>query len=412
MTNEMKIGKRTIGRNNPCYVIAEVSCNHEGNFDEARRIIEAAAKNGADAVKIQTYRADTMTRDFKTKPKGTMWESMDLYNLYVKAQTPWEWSRDLKKVADDNGVDFFSSPFDETAVDFLVDLGVPVLKLASFEVVDTKLIEYMAKSGLPIIMSNGMTDFLEMDEAVRTFRNHGVKDLALLHCNSGYPAAFEEANLQTIPAIGQIFDVVTGLSDHTIFSEISSDVMQCSQPMAHVTPLEAQKFGAKIIEVHLMMDRTRAKELYSKNEGGFDWPFSREPAEFKKMVDKIRHFEKTGEVIYDSEAERLAAARTHGTVCFEPTAKEMNSRGLRPSLWVVEDIKKGETFQFEPVKRTGNIDSIRPTGGLHVRFADIIQGRQATRDIKAGEMLTWTMVDLSSPQKQNENSSSRKQMVA
>lgn len=386
----MKIGKRTIGTNQPTYVIAEVSCNHEGNFDEARKIIEAAAAAGANAVKLQTYTADTISRNFKTRPKGTIWENLDLYKLYEKAHTPWEWSRDLKKVADDNGVDFFSSPFDETAVDFLVDLGVDVLKLASFEVVDTKLIEHMAKSGLPVIMSNGMTDFLEMEEAVRILRDNKVKDLALLHCNSGYPAAFEEANLKTIPVIGEVFDAVTGLSDHTLFA----DTANYAQPLAHVTPVEAQKFGAKIIEVHLMLDRAHAKSLFDKGEGGFDWPFSREPAELKKMIDMIRQYEKTGKIEYETEAERIAAEKTHGRVCFEPTQKELSSRNVRPSLWVVADIKKGDRFHFDAVKRTGNIDSIRPAGGLHIRFADQIEGMVATRDINTGEALTWDMIDL------------------
>lgn len=387
---EMNIGKRKIGGNNPTYVVAEVSCNHEGNFDEARRIIEAAAKAGADAVKLQTYTADTISNKAQFKPKGTIWENLDLHGLYDKAHTPWEWSHDLKKVASDNGVDFFSSPFDETAVDFLVELGVDVLKLASFEVVDTKLIEYMAKTGLPVIMSNGMTDFLEMQEAVRVFRDNNVKDLAILHCNSGYPAAFDEANLNTIPVIGQMFDVVTGLSDHTLFA----DTANYAEPLAHVTPVEAQKFGAKIIEVHLMLDRAHAKSLFDKGEGGFDWPFSREPAELKRMIDMIRHFEKTGEIIYETEAERIAAQKTHGKVCFEPTEKEMGSRTFRPSLWVVQDMKAGEPFRFDAQRRAGNVESLRPSGGLHVRFADMISGMKANRDIKKGEALDWGMVSM------------------
>lgn len=391
---EMKIGKRKVGGANPTYVIAEVSCNHEGNFDEARKIIEVAAQCGADAVKLQTYTADTISRNFKTKPKGTIWEKMDLYKLYDKAHTPWEWSRDLKKVADDNGVDFFSSPFDETAVDFLVDLGVDVLKLASFEVVDNKLVEHMAKTGLPIIMSNGMTDFLEMEEAVQVLRGNNVKDLAILHCNSGYPAAFDEANLKTIPVIEEMFGVVTGLSDHTLFA----DTANYAQPLAHITPVESQKYGAKIIEIHLMLDRAYAHSLFDKGEGGFDWPFSREPAELKKMIDMIRHYEKTGEIDYETEAEKSAAQKTHGEVCFEPTAKELNSRGLRPSLWVVDDIKAGEPFRYAANTRKGNIDSIRPAGGLHIRFADMVMHKNASRDLKAGEALTWDMIDFSEEQ--------------
>ena len=387
---QIKIKDRIIGEGQPTYVIAEVSCNHEGDFAEARKIIEAAAKAGADAVKLQTYTADTISRNFGSKPQGTIWESLDLYRLYDKAHTPWEWTADLIKVAADSGVHFFSSPFDETAVDFLVDAGVPVLKVASFEVVDNKLLEHMAKTGLPIIMSNGMTDYLEMEESVRVLRDNGVKDLALLHCNSGYPAAFREANLKTIPAIESLFNVVPGLSDHTLFM----DEDNYAEPLAHITPIEAVKFGARIIELHLMLDREYARTLFNKSEGGYDWPFSREPAELKKMIDMIRAYEKNGEINYETDAEKKAAALTHGRVCFDPTQKELNSRNLRPSLWIVEDIKKGEKFNFAAKTRVGNFDSIRPAGGLHIRFADFINGRAVSRDLKAGEPLSWDMIEI------------------
>ena len=185
--SHIHIKNRKIGAGEPCYIIAEVSCNHEGDINEAKRIIDAAHVAGADAVKIQTYTADTMTRAFDTRAEGTMWADIDLHALYQKAQTPWEWSHELKAYTESLGIHFFSSPFDETSVDFLVEeIGVPVLKVASFEVVDTKLLAKMAKTGLPIIMSNGMTDFLEMDEAVRTLRDNGCEQLAILHCNSGY----------------------------------------------------------------------------------------------------------------------------------------------------------------------------------------------------------------------------------
>ncbi len=389
MNRAFSISGRKIGGNEPCYIIAEVSCNHEGDFDEARKIIEAAAESGADAAKLQTYTADTMTRDFKNKPTGTMWAEIDLYKLYQKAYTPWEWYGDLQKVAADRGIHLFSTPFDETAVDFLVKQGAPVMKVPSFEVVDIKLLEKMAQTGLPVIMSNGMTDFLEMEEAVRTLRDHGTKDLAILHCNSGYPASFDEANLKTIPALAEIFDVVPGVSDHTIYA----DDKNYRHPMAHVTPLEAVKLGAKIIEVHLLMDRKKARALNKKQKGGFDWPFSREPAELKKMVDMVRAYERGEDVAYETAAERTASLRTHGAVMFEPTAKEIASRACRPSLWVVEDVKKGAPLKFAGGK-PGNVDSIRPAGGLHIRFADLISGKPATRDIKAGQPLSWDMVNI------------------
>lgn len=383
-----KIADREIGGEAPCYIIAEVSCNHEGDFDEARRIIEAAAKAGADAAKIQTYKPDTMTRDFKTKPEGTMWADIDLFKLYEKAQTPWDWHKDLQKVADDNGIHLFSSPFDESAVDHLEEMDVPVYKIPSFEVVDIKLLEKVAATGKPVIISNGMTDYLELDEAVRTLRAAGTKDLAVLHCNSGYPASFDEVNLKTIPVIAELFDVVPGLSDHTIYA----DDQNYKDPLAHLTPVEGVKFGAKIIEVHLLLDREKARALNENNEGGFDWPFSREPGELKQMIDLIRAYEQSGQGDFSDEHEREQALRTHGEVCFEPTEKEMNSRALRPSLWVVEDVQAGEPLRFCG-GGPGNFDSIRPGGGLHVRYTDLVDGRPAASDLKAGIPLRWDMIE-------------------
>lgn len=384
---EITIGKRKIGAGHPAYLIAEVSCNHEGDKEEAKQIIKAAADAGADAVKIQTYTADTISRNFDTKAEGTIWEDLDLHALYTKAQTPWDWTHELKAYSEELGVDFFSSPFDETAVDFLVDdIGVPVLKVASFEVVDIKLLEKCAKTGLPIIMSNGMTDFLEMDEAIRTLKQNGCKDLAVLHCNSGYPAAFSEANLSTMSAIAGLYDVPVGVSDHTLFAKHD----QYEGPMAHVTPVEAVKLGASIVEVHLTLDREKARALFEKNEGGFDWPFSMNPDEFKLMADKIRHFEKSGEVLYSSPEEEEVANRTHGKVNFTPTEKEMASRNVRPSLWVVCDVKKGEPLVFAAENKDGgNFDSIRPDGGLHIRFSDHVEKCVAAHDLKAGMPLQW-----------------------
>ncbi len=388
-----KITDRAIGKGHPCYIIAEISCNHNGDYEEAVKIVHAAKEAGADAIKLQTYTADTITRPFTEMPKGTMWEDIDLYALYEKAQTPWDWYPKLAKIADEIGLHIFSSPFDESAVDFLVEQNVPVLKLASFEAVDTKLIEKMAKTGLPIIVSNGMTDRAEMEEMISTLRRHGAENIALLHCNSGYPARFEEANLNTIPELAKMFDCEVGLSDHTLFS----DADNLAIPMAHVTPLEAVKLGASIIELHLQLDRDEAKKLFEKGEGGFDWAFSREPAELKKMIGMIREYEANGEVSYDSEEENIAAQRTKGQVCFEPTQKEFASRLFRPSLWVTRDIKQGETFKFEPDnKEKGNFDSIRPGGGVHIRCTDLIEGKIANRDIKQGETLQWDMVSLDS----------------
>ncbi len=385
-----KIDGRLVGDDAPCYIIAEISCNHNGDFDEARKIIEAAADAGADAVKLQTYTADTITRNYKGMLEGTMWAGMDLHALYEKAHTPWKWHKDLKKVADDNGVQLFSSPFDETAVDFLMEQDVPVLKVASFEAVDTKLMEYMAQTGKPIIISNGMTDYLEMKESIDVLRGAGAKDIALLHCNSGYPAAFNEVNLKTIPVLGQLFDCVTGLSDHTLFADHENK----AEPAAHITPVESVKFGAKIIELHLMMSRDESRALFEKDEGGYDWAFSREPDELKLLVDMIRTYEKDGNVNYKTDQEKELAALTHGQVCFKPTEREIASRPARPALWVVENIKAGEALKFA-AGREGNFDSIRPgNGGLHIRYTDLIDTNKASRDIEAGTPLQWDMINL------------------
>lgn len=388
MNSTFKILDRNIGGDAPCYIIAEISCNHEGDLNEAKDIIKSAADAGADAAKIQTYTANTISRDFKNKPKGTIWEDTDLFNIYDKAHTPWEWHNELQNTADECGVHLLSSPFDETALDHLIEMDAPAIKIASFEVVDIKLLEKMAQSGLPLIMSNGMTDYLELDEAVRTLQKHGAKDLALLHCNSGYPAAFEEANLKTIQVLADLYGVTVGLSDHTLFA----DTENYSTPLAHITAFEAVKMGAKIIEVHLTMDRDRGRKLMEDGNGGFDWPFSRNPAEFEKMVHMIRSWENGDEVDYDTPIERDIAIKTHGSVSFTPTKKELASRGIRPSLWVVDDIKAGDTFVFA-AGAEGNIDSIRPAGGLHVRFADYVSGKKAARNIQAGEPLNWEMVD-------------------
>lgn len=384
-----KIGKREVGGDASCYIIAEISCNHNGNFEEARKIIEAASEAGADAVKLQTYTADTITRDFKGSLEGTIWSGMDLHALYDKAHTPWDWHKDLTSIANDHGMDLFSSPFDETAVDFLVEQNVPALKIASFEAVDTKLMEYVAQTGLPVIVSNGMTDFLEMKEALEVLRDAGAKDLALLHCNSGYPASFKEANLRTIPVLEQMFSCTVGLSDHTLFADHENK----QEPAAHIAPVEAVKLGAKIIEFHLMLDRAEAKALFDKDEGGYDWPFSREPAELKKTIQMIREYEKTGSVDYDTEREKELAEDVRGKVSFEPTAREMESRPARPALWIVEDIEEGQPLKFAS-GREGNFDSIRPgNGGLHIRYTDFLEGKKAARTLKAGTPLQWDMVE-------------------
>lgn len=374
------------------YIIAEISCNHNGSLDQALELVNMSKEMGANAVKLQTFTADTITRDFKNKPKGTMWESIDLYALYTKAMTPWDWQIKLKAEADRIGIDLISSPFDETSVDFLVnELKVKALKVASFEIVDVKLLQKIAKTGLPVLMSNGMTTYGELIEAVHTLQTSGVEELTIFQCNSGYPAVFSEANLKTMKVIEDIFKCNVGVSDHTLFF----DTENFKTPLPHVTPLEAVKLGASVIEVHVQMDREESRALMEKGLGGFDWAFSREPHEFKLMVDSVREYEKTGAFSYESELEVQAAKSTLGQVSFQPTEREKSSRKLRPSLWAVRDISKGEEFVFAADaanKKKGNFDSIRPGGGLHIRYADVIEGKLAKYDISEGTPLEWEML--------------------
>jgi pseudaminic acid synthase len=349
MALQITIGKRTIGAGQPAYVIAEVSANHHQDFDEAVRIIHAAKDAGADAVKLQTYTADTMTID-SDRPEfrvggGTIWDGRSLHELYREAFTPWEWQPKLKIAANDLGMDLFSTPFDATAVDFLEKMDVPAHKVASFELVDIPLIRKVAETGKPLIMSTGMASVEEIDEAVQTARKAGATQIALLKCTSAYPAPPEEMNLRTIPELSRRFDVPAGLSDHT---------------MAISVPVAAVVLGACIVEKHITLSRSTP---------GPDSAFSLEPLEFKAMVAAVRDAEKA-----------------LGAVHFGLSEKEEGMRVFRRSLFVVQEMKRGELFTAE------NVRSIRPGHGLHTRHRTEVIGRRATRNIERGTPLSWELV--------------------
>jgi N-acetylneuraminate synthase len=323
MISTIEITKRTIGTGYPVYVIAEVSANHHQDFEEAVKIIYAARESGADAVKLQTYTPDTMTiasshPEFQIK--GTLWDGRNLHDLYGEGYTPWDWQPRLKRIANDLGLDLFSTPFDPTAVDFLEQMNVPAHKVASFELVDIPLIQKMAQTGKPLIMSTGMATVEEIEEAVQAARAAGATQIALLKCTSAYPAAAEEMNLRTIPELSRRFDVPAGLSDHT---------------MGIAAPVAAVALGACIIEKHLTL---------SRSEPGPDSAFSLEPHEFKAMVEAVR-----------------VAEKALGQVYFGCSPKEANSRAFRRSLFVVQDMKRGQAFTSD------NVRSIRPGAGLHPR---------------------------------------------
>lgn len=349
MSAQIKIGQRSIGVGAPVYLIAELSANHGQDFDRAVKIIHAAKDAGADAVKLQTYTPDTMTLN-STRPefriKGTIWEGRNLYELYGEAYTPWEWQPRLKQVANDLGLDLFSTPFDATAVDFLEQMNVPAHKLASFELVDIPLIQKMARTGKPLIMSTGMSTLEEIEEAVQAARQAGATQIALLKCTSAYPSLPEEMNLRTIPEMSRRFGVPVGLSDHT---------------MGTAVPVAAVALGACIIEKHLTL---------SRSEPGPDSAFSLEPHEFKAMVDAVR-----------------VAEKALGEIHFGIGEKEASSRVFRRSLFVVQDVKRGEPFTAD------NVRSIRPGHGLHTRHLAEVLGRHAARDIARGTPLSWDLVN-------------------
>lgn len=332
--------------NNRVFIIAELSANHNQSFDIAKKTVLAAKESGADAIKLQTYTADTLTLDcdndyFKISG-GTLWDGKTLYQLYKEAYTPWEWHEELKNYAEELGLVFFSTPFDNTAVDFLEKLNVPLYKVASFEITDIALIEYIASKKKPVIISTGIATLSEINEALEACRRSGNNEIALLKCTSAYPAPPEEANLKTIPNMAETFGVAAGLSDHTVGDAVS---------------IAAVALGAKIIEKHFILDRKM---------GGPDSEFSMEPSEFSKMVDSIRIVEKA-----------------LGGVSYELTGKTIKNRRFSRSLFVVEDIKAGELFSAE------NIRSIRPGNGISPKFLKQFIGKKCDRDIKKGTPLCW-----------------------
>lgn len=344
----MKLGNRSLGGGYPTYVIAEVSANHNQSYERAVAIIGAAKAAGADAVKVQTYTADTITIDSDNelfRVRGTLWDGMTLHRLYSEAYTPWEWQPRLKAVCEELGMDFFSSPFDPTAVTFLESINVCAYKVASPEIIDIPLLRLIGATRKPVILSTGMATLAEIDEAIGTLRAHGTTDLALLKCTSAYPAPPDEMNLRTIPHMFETFGIPVGLSDHSMGQSVA---------------VAAVALGACVVEKHLTMARS---------EGGADAGFSMEPDEFREMVSAIRTVE--------------AAV---GRVSYQPSESEIIPRRYRRSLFVVENIRAGEKIT------ENNVRSIRPGQGLHPRHLDDVLGRRATCDIRKGTPLSWDLV--------------------
>ena len=349
--NIFSINNRKIGHEYPTYIIAELSCNHNQDINLAYQLIDAAAECGANAVKLQTYTPDTITIDcdkpiFKDCLKGTLWEGNSLYQLYSKAYTPWTWHKELKEYANSKGLDLFSSPFDVTAVDFLETLDFPAYKIASFEITDHILIKRIAQTGKPVIISSGMASLSELNDAVSLLRKHGTTQIAMLKCTSAYPAKHEDANLNTIKHMIETFNVVGGLSDHTLGIEV---------------PIASVVLGGRIIEKHFKL---------TDDSGSEDDAFSLKPDEFKKMVDSVRIVEKT-----------------LGTIHYDGVNSESKSKKFRRSLFIVKDVKKGDLLTEE------NIRSIRPSNGLHTRYYNEILGKVARFDLEKGTPLSWDIIE-------------------
>jgi N-acetylneuraminate synthase len=344
-----RIGAREISPSQPVYIVAELSGNHGQNFDQAVRMVHAARAAGADAIKLQTYTPDTMTlnsqREWFRISSGTPWDGRTLYDLYGEAHTPWDWQPKLKDVASGLGMDLFSTAFDSTSVEFLEEMGVPVHKIASFDIVDIPLIRRVARTGKPLILSTGMAALAEIEEAVSVARQGGAAQIALLKCTSAYPAPPEEMNLHTISHLSQAFGVPVGLSDHTLGTAV---------------PVAAVALGACLVEKHFTLSRAA---------GGPDAVFSLEPHEFRQMVDAIR-----------------VAEKALGSVTYGLTDRETKSRVFRRSLFAVSDISSGETLT------EANVRSIRPALGLHPRYLPEVLGKVAACDIECGTPLTWAHI--------------------
>lgn len=346
---QMKIGGRSIGTGQPPYIIAELSANHNGDLERARQLIQAAKQAGADAVKIQTYTAETLTLDSDREEfqiHGGLWDGYNLYRLYQWAHTPWEWHKPLFDHARSLGITLFSSPFDKTAVDLLEDLNAPAYKIASFELVDLPLIRYAASTGKPLIISTGMGTLEDITEAVEAAREAGCKELALLKCVSGYPAPAEEYNLNTLPDLQQRFGLITGLSDHTL---------------NNVTAIASVALGASIIEKHFTLNRA---------DGGPDDSFSLEPQDLEQLCR-------------DSHI----AWQALGQVSYRPVASEQNNLKYRRSLYFVQDLQAGDVITEAAIR------SVRPANGLPPRHYQQLIGKQVKQAISKNTPVSWDSIE-------------------
>lgn len=345
--DEIKIGSFFVGKEHPPLIVAELSGNHQGSLKKAIEIIDAAKKAGAHAIKLQTYTPDTITLDVKReefviKDPDNLWKDRHLYDLYQEAHTPWEWHETIFKHCREIGIEVFSSPFDETAVDFLEELNVPCYKIASAEIIDLPLIRKAAKTGKPLIISTGAATFAEIEEGVEAARSEGCSQMILLKCTAAYPAPPKDVNLRTLPHLAASFDTLVGLSDHTLGIGVA---------------IASIPYGACLIEKHFTL---------SRHEGGVDSPFSLEPEELRLLV---------------TESKRAWEAL--GSVCYIPAESEKLVRSLRPSLYFMEDLKKGTIIKPQHVR------TVRPGKGLLPKEISRILGLPLAKNIQKGTPVSW-----------------------
>ena len=352
MQKEIWIENRKISVNEPTFIIAEMSGNHNGDFNRAVKIMEEAKKAGADAIKVQTYTADTITLDCDDPcfqiTQGTLWDGMTLHKLYETAYTPWEWQPKLQKLAKEMGLIFFSSPFDPSSVDFLEEMNVPAYKIASFEINDIPLIRKIARLGKPMIFSTGIAYLADIELALQTCREEGNEQVILLKCCSAYPTPYEDIHLRTIPHMAETFDALTGLSDHTMGPAVAG---------------AAVALGARVVEKHMTLKRS---------DGGPDAAFSMEPREFQQMVEQIRMIEKA-----------------LGHVNYSLSEKQIREREHSRSLFIAKDIKKGDVLTPE------NLRSVRPANGLHTKYYEALLGKKVNQDCKLGTPMSFSLIDYS-----------------
>ncbi|MAV81842.1 MAG: hypothetical protein CMI90_00080 [Pelagibacteraceae bacterium] len=364
------------------YLIAELSCNHEGDLHEMFELIDIAKSLKIDCVKIQSYTSDTISSDTKFK-NNTMWGNMAIKKLYKMAHTPRDWHNNIVEYCKKIKIDLFTTVYSENDLLFTKKFNFSKYKIASFELSDLSLIKETTKVSKNIMISNGMSYFEEVENAINIIRSNKARP-TLLHCNSGYPANFAELDLQTIPFIKKYFNCTIGFSDHTLFENVNS--LKNLEPF--IAPLSSVYMGAEVIEFHLIKNRSKSKKLFEKKKGGFDWAFSKEPKEIEYLIKAIDEFSYKNFLRDLSKKHLKIFKKMKGSVKLKPSNRELETRKFQPSLWITKNIKAGDKFKFGYGKNK-NFDSLRPNDGLPLKFYKYVNGKKSLKDLKTGHPLSW-----------------------